>query len=146
MEYALLIGMISLQAAKSLPLVAEGVNCILNKTTDLLYGVAKNITQPIVKIEFGQCSAKVIKCKPCSPVPAGEFGYRLDGSPQRPHWDKPSQGWITGAHWHMYVCNQRPPEAGCTCNWEPMGIAASGSLPFGVDITTTACSGGGFDE
>jgi RHS repeat-associated protein len=108
---------------------------------------ALKVAQYTNVVPAGLCSAKGKPpvCRPCSPVGAGEPGYRLDMRPSRPHFDKPSQSWINGPHWHMFTCNQSPPSAGCICSWMPTGIAASGTLPYGVDITTNACSGGGVE-
>ncbi|HEY1646627.1 MAG TPA: RHS repeat-associated core domain-containing protein [Terracidiphilus sp.] len=152
-EYVGLVAAISLGVAKSAPLVAQAASCVFDTAASLLKGVTTNLGRPIVGISFdaGTCSAKVRKCKPCSPVPAGELGYRLDDNQLEPHHDKQGNRDILGDHWHLFFCNQRPPEAGCTCNWEPVRwvgkqqAVAAGALVFGVNVETTACSGGGIE-
>ena len=152
-EYVGLVAAISLGVVKSAPLVAQAASCVIDTAASLLKGVTTNLGRPIVGISFdaGTCSAKVKKCKPCSPVPAGELGYRLDDNQLEPHHDKQGNRDIPGDHWHLFFCNQRPPEAGCTCNWEPVRwvgkqqAVAAGALVFGVNVETTACSGGGIE-
>ena len=129
LEYGLLLGLVSLQASKSLPLVAEGVNCVLHKAGDLLYGVSQDMTQPVQEIEFGQCSAKVGKCKRCYPVDKGGWGYRIDWNQQRSH-----DFWLSKIfvppfipHFHLYLMSQSPfPD--CTCFWDKCRAALKSKI------------------
>jgi RHS repeat-associated protein len=110
-------------------------------------------SKPLNLQQAGPCvlKPKPRRGKPCSPVPAGELGYRLDPSQNDPHFEKQAQKDIFGVHWHLFYCNQRPPEAGCRCNWEPekwvgnQGATAVGALVYGVNIETTPCAGGGIE-
>jgi RHS repeat-associated protein len=127
--------------------ITIAATCLLNDATTLLQGVNTNPGWQIASIlPSGPCSIRVRKCRPCDPpVSAGDFGYRLDMNPRGPHHDKPTNTDIFGPHWHLYVCNQTPPSAGCFCSWQPLKIAAAGTLPYGFDIKTVSCSGGGIE-
>src|ERR1035437_6423030 len=111
--------------------------------------VANNPGEPIASITFGICTAEVHKCRPCDPpVEAGDLGYDLHIGQISDHFDKASQTWIPGGqtHWHLWICNQTPPSAGCICSWRKLrDIAGVGTTPPGFDKTTFSCSGGGID-
>jgi RHS repeat-associated protein len=124
---------------------AAAVACVLNKTADLLGGLAKPGT--LVSITQTLCSATVKKCRPCNPpVSAGDFGYQLHVGQKSPHFDKASQTWIPAGqtHWHLFQCNQSPPDEGCICRWNKLkDMTGVGVTPPGFDVDTTSCSGGG---
>ncbi len=140
---------IAVEQTAAVAAVGAAVACSLNRDAELLQGIATNITEPIVSIDFGVCSAKVHKCKPCDPpVEAGDFGYRLDIGQLSDHFDKASQTLIPAGqtHWHLFVCNQTPPDAGCICSWRKLkDMTGVGVTPPGVDIETNSCTGGGID-
>ena len=157
-EYALVIGLVSLQAAKSLPLVAQAVTCKLDQAGDLLKGVTSDITQPVQQITFGACSTKVGKCKRCEPVEAGQWAYDPDLPPCDPHYFKnpgklhppiclpPIQTGENEPHFHLLQMNQTPYPA-CFCFWNRFNGQVGGTLPVldylpGLPIAGPAGGGG----
>src|SRR5208282_3694701 len=73
-EYGLIIGLISLQAAKALPAVTNAVNCILDTAASALKATAQN--KEIIAIDGPECKVEA-KCRPCVP-PVGTISCRVD--------------------------------------------------------------------
>ncbi len=73
-EYGLLVGLISLQVAKSVPQVTEAVNCLNNLAYTYLWGISQNLGSPMTFEREDQCDEKVKSCKKASPWQLKEAG------------------------------------------------------------------------
>ncbi len=145
-EYAGLTSIVSLGAQVGEVAVAVAVSCVLDTAASLLKGVTTHLGAPVVGISFdpGSCSAKVKKCLPCD-LPVDSTGYRIDEEDEGPHFDKPTQQWLEGTHWHLFEMQQR--RDNCVCQWKKLGPAFDTFPPFAeYDITKTPASGGGIAE
>jgi RHS repeat-associated protein len=80
-EYGLIVAYISLQAAKSLPQVAQAVSCVFEEAGSLLQGVTTDLGAPIISITFQpqECSVKVKK--DCEPRKNREINYCSESYP-----------------------------------------------------------------
>jgi hypothetical protein len=131
--------------AAAVTAVAAGAVCILNEAKDLLFGLAKP-GGAIASISFGVCTATVKKCRPCNP-PVDTLGYRVDPNQKRSHYDKPTGITIPAGvpHWHLYQVTQRPPSAGCTCDWNDLDQAGFYPPPPPGAIPICPLTGGGIE-
>jgi RHS repeat-associated protein len=137
----------ALKNAAAVTAIAVGAVCLLHDVQTLVQGASAHLGWQLAYIlPSGPCSVSVKKCRPCSP-PVGTLGYRLDMDPQKPHFDKPTQTYLDGPHWHLFEVHQSPPSSGCICSWRNLGLAGEfPPLPLGaVDIETTPCTGGGIE-
>ena len=80
-----------------------------------------------------------LKCKPCTPVPAGgtAYEYHSEAAGNDPHYGMPN-------HTHHFRMNQSPTNKGCKCGWTRDYIhPTEGFSPLPGEIPVSQSGGGG---